>query len=474
VIGPRDISLATALEGPGDDEPELLLEDGSGLIHELEAEAEEAEEVAEYEPDTEADPELEPEPAAADEEQVWTSEATHPGSPSGWGDDPAPLSSHVPSARPHGVLHAIEHAPLPEPARFIAPAPAYAPPPLVLDEEPEPELTYGSEPPSGLSSLPPVYDRFIPPDPEPEPEPEPELELEPEPEPEAEPELHVLEAEPEAEAEAEPEAEPEELPEEVSDALEEADFYLAQRLFDEAREVLIEAMYEYPSDPALRAKLAEIDALESNGAATPSSQPAADTDATEHGRESQPEDQSFALAQKLAGEASAPAQGPGPVAIEQVLQQFKAGVERQVARGDTATHYDLGIAYMEMGLHAEAIEEFKLCLTNDGRLCTAHTMIGLSYVAKGDMAPALEHFVAALNSPGRTPDEEITLWFEIGNAYELLGRASEALVYYEKVEELNPGFRDVAARIERLGVTKSAKEEVDEFDTMFENMIVKD
>ena len=461
MIGPRDISLATALEGPGDDEPELLLEDGSGLIHELEAEAEEAEDTGEYDRDTETD--LEPEPAAAEEEQVWTSEATHPGSPSGWGDDPAPLSPQVPSARPQGVLHAIEHAPLPQPVRFIAPAPAYSPQPLVLDEEPEPELTYGSEPPSGLSSLPPVYDRFIPPDPEPAPEPEPEPEsLEAEPEPES------FEAEPEAEAE------PEELPEEVSDALEEADFYLAQHLFDEAREVLIEAMYEYPSDPALRAKLAEIDTLESNGAAAPSSPPAAANDAAELGRESQPVDQSFALAQKLMGDASAPAQGPGPVAIEHVLQQFRAGVERQVDPGDTATHYDLGIAYMEMGLHAEAIEEFKLCLTNDGRLCTAHTMIGLSYVAKGDMPPALEHFIAALNSPGRTPDEEITLWFEIGNAYELLGRASEALVYYEKVEELNPGFRDVAARIERLGVTKSAKEEVDEFDTMFENMIVKD
>ena len=40
--------------------------------------------------------------------------------------------------------------------------------------------------------------------------------------------------------------------------------------------------------------------------------------------------------------------------------------------------------------------------------------------------------------------------------------------------ELNPGFRDVTARIERLGVVKSEKEEVDEFDAMFDNMIVKE
>ena len=53
-------------------------------------------------------------------------------------------------------------------------------------------------------------------------------------------------------------------------------------------------------------------------------------------------------------------------------------------------------------------------------------------------------------------------------------KASEALIWYEKVEERNPTFRDVALRIERLGVKKSAQQEVDEFDQMFDDMIVKE
>jgi tetratricopeptide (TPR) repeat protein len=179
------------------------------------------------------------------------------------------------------------------------------------------------------------------------------------------------------------------------------------------------------------------------------------------------------MAQKLADEAGAPAQG-GPVDVGDVISQFKEGVKSQVDPNDTATHYDLGIAYMEMGLHGEAIDEFKLCLDDGDKECTAHTMIGLSYVAKGDMPPAIEHFKNALSSPTMKPEEELDLWFEIGNAYELLGKASEALVWYEKVEEQNPEFRDVAARIERLGVAKSEEEEVDEFDEMFDNMILKD
>jgi tetratricopeptide (TPR) repeat protein len=256
-----------------------------------------------------------------------------------------------------------------------------------------------------------------------------------------------------------------EVPEGVADALEEAEFYLGQQLYDEARELLIEAMYEHPGDPTLKRKLAEIDELEAGGggvgaasvAPAPAEKPAL-------------EDRSFALAEKLADQTGA----GGPVDVGDVINQFKEGVRRQVDKADTATHYDLGIAYMEMGLHAEAIDEFQLCLDGGDRKHAAHTMIGLSYVAKGDMEPALAHFQQALAAGNQSPEEQLTLWFEVGNAYELLGKASEALVFYEKVEEANPEFRDVAQRIERLGVKKTEQQETDEFDAMFDNMIAKE
>jgi tetratricopeptide (TPR) repeat protein len=254
-----------------------------------------------------------------------------------------------------------------------------------------------------------------------------------------------------------------EVPEGVVDAVEEADFFLGQRQFDEAREVLIEAMYEHPGDATLKRKLDELDVRQAGGSAPPPLPPAPPAPEEDH---------SFALAQKLADKAGAGA--GGPVDVAEVINQFKEGVRKQVDKNDTATHYDLGIAYMEMGLHAEAIDEFQLCLEGGERVHTAHMMIGLSYVAKGDMEPAIEHFQLALQSDQRTPDEELTLWFEIGNAYELLGKASEALVFYEKVEEASPGFRDVALRIERLGIKKTDQQETDEFDEMFDSMIVKD
>jgi len=267
---------------------------------------------------------------------------------------------------------------------------------------------------------------------------------------------------------APPSEAPDEVPERVAEALEEADFYLSQQLIEEAREVLLDALGDEPGDKTLLAKLRELDALEEaaaeQGAATPADRLASAV----------LEDHSFALAEKLAGEATGPQTPLGPVDVSDVIAQFKEGVKRQVDKSDTATHYDLGIAYMEMGLHNEAIEEFRLCLDHGDRVHTAHTMIGLSHVANGTMEPAIEHFKQALTSPNLAPEAEMELWFEIGNALELLGNASDALVWYEKVEERNPQYRDVAARIERLGTVKTQNQEVDEFDAMFDNMIAKD
>ncbi len=47
------------------------------------------------------------------------------------------------------------------------------------------------------------------------------------------------------------------------------------------------------------------------------------------------------------------------ISVESVFEQFKAGVAAQVSESDAATHYDLGVAYKEMGLFTDAISEFE-------------------------------------------------------------------------------------------------------------------
>jgi tetratricopeptide (TPR) repeat protein len=292
-------------------------------------------------------------------------------------------------------------------------------------------------------------------------------------------------APPQPMAAAVPAAEEEEVPEALREALEEIAFYLKQEMPEEARSTLDDALESYPDHPLL---LAQLRAMTGEPEPVAESEPPRilDSDDEPEMSVSQPpsaatppaaerEDRSFELAQKLAEAVSMPPSSSSSAAVEvaDVLAQFKQGVAKQVDKADAATHYDLGIAYMEMGLHGEAIEEFKLCLGDVTRRCTAHTMIGLSYVAKGDMDLGIEHFKLAL-AENPKPEEELGLWFEMGNAYELLGKNVDALVWYEKVEERDPHFRDVVQRIERLGTSRTPQQEADEFDEMFDNMILKD
>jgi len=269
----------------------------------------------------------------------------------------------------------------------------------------------------------------------------------------------------------------EDLPDDLREAVEEIDFYLKQSMEDEARSTLADALQNYPEHPLLLGYQRQL------APPQPSSLPPPRRPALSRAPEIKippPKaaalpDRSFELAQKLAEEVAQPVAtaGAGPVELADVLAQFKRGVAKQVDAGDAATHYDLGIAYMEMGLHGEAIDEFKLCLVDPTRYCTANTMIGLSYVAKGDMDLAIEHFnLALVGTPKR--EEEMSLWFELGNAHELTGKNMDALIWYEKVEERDPHFRDVNLRIERLGTARTPEQEADDFDEMFDNMILKD
>lgn len=242
-----------------------------------------------------------------------------------------------------------------------------------------------------------------------------------------------------------------EVPEDVRQAIEEADFYLQQGLVDDARDALMEALITHPGDAAIEAKLAELGSGEeprgSHTLVVPAGPP---------------------LRTSLARPSRA------PVDVGDALRTFRNEVRSMVPPGDTATHYDLGIAYMEMGLHQEAIEEFRICLSNGERVSAAHSMIGLCHVERGEMEQGIASFQQALAVPGITPQAELDLWFEMGNAHELLGKSNEALVWYEKVDERRPGFREANQRIERIGKPPSPQEETDEFDEMFDNLISKE
>ena len=242
------------------------------------------------------------------------------------------------------------------------------------------------------------------------------------------------------------------------DALEEVEFFASHGMFDEARGLLESELARLPRHPLLLDRMRELDAMaaEAGGDVGPVGDAQA---APEHG-----DDRSFDIAASLdmldAIDAGPVAHSgghdadPHQVSVESVFEQFKAGVAAQVAESDAATHYDLGVAYQEMGLLHDAINEFHLAAREPERECVCQSMVGMIHLSLGDVDAAIDAFIRGLHASHRTIDQELALTYEIGNAYEAQGVTDQALYYFQRAAHIDPGYDDprgsAAERIHRL------------------------
>ncbi len=284
-------------------------------------------------------------------------------------------------------------------------------------------------------------------------------------------------------------------------ALEEIEFFTAQGMLDEAESLLNEQLGRLPNHPILLEKKREIGAARAALVPPAAEEPppsvhAASTSprARHHTRELTV-DRAYDIAHALdemdsAMDSFGPRQAaplaPGQISVEQVFEQFKAGVAAQIAEGDAATHYDLGVAYKEMGLIADAIHEFELASRDPARECVCQSMIGMLHMQNGDLDTAIDAFIRGLHAQHKTTEQELALTYEIGNAYEMRNNFEQALYYFQLVARIDPSHKDmrgsVAERIAALerrivgdAPAKAAPKAVavgagDEFDAAFDDL----
>jgi tetratricopeptide (TPR) repeat protein len=246
-----------------------------------------------------------------------------------------------------------------------------------------------------------------------------------------------------------PPPEPEPEPEvDLTDEIGEAEFFVEQGLLDEARDALHNLLAFYPDHPAVLAKLAEVERKAKPAppaASSPAAEPGAGADAAfDIARE---------LADELGGGAGAAPEDEFQYSVEDVFSQFKRGVEQTVKKEDSATHYDLGIAYKEMGLLDDAIHEFETALAGNDRRREVDclSMIGLCRMQKGEATEAAKAFRRALGSDHLSKDAAKAIHYELAGASERSGDKDAALYYLQKVARADPAFRDAAKRIVGMG-----------------------
>ncbi|HLV60549.1 MAG TPA: tetratricopeptide repeat protein [Fredinandcohnia sp.] len=275
--------------------------------------------------------------------------------------------------------------------------------------------------------------------------------------------------------------------------IDEARFYLSQEMWDEAEELLRDLHARAPNEPRVRHLQEKLRSLRAPAAPPPAADAPAPTpvhpprpeparaakaDEVDRAEKRKPssaperptfakaltvqpaEEGTFDLAEELLGDLGLEEEAPAAAApadfqysVEEVLEEFKKGISQVVSPEDSETHYNLGIAYKEMGLFAEAIGAFQQAIEGcrgTRREVDCLTTAGLCHLELGQPEEAIRWFKAGLGAAGVTADAAIALHYEIGSAYEGLGKREEALEYFTKVHRADPNYREVASALERL------------------------
>ncbi len=136
--------------------------------------------------------------------------------------------------------------------------------------------------------------------------------------------------------------------------------------------------------------------------------------------------------------------------LEEIFKEFKKGVEQQLDSEDYDTHYNLGIAYKEMGLIDEAIGEFQLASKDPKRAVECASMLGLCFLEKGMPQLAIKWYRKGLEMPEITEEEHIGLLYDLGAAYVEVGDTDNAQKAFLEVYSLNSNYRDIVSRIKQV------------------------
>ena len=135
-----------------------------------------------------------------------------------------------------------------------------------------------------------------------------------------------------------------------------------------------------------------------------------------------------------------------------MLRKFKAGIARNVAPEDHQSHYDLAIAYKEMGLVDEAIAEFQKALAGPTNRLPTYEALGQCFLEKEQFKLASSILSRALNERA-SEDQLVGILYLLGRAAELQGKADEALAYYQRVFVVDIQFRDIVDRMSEVEQT---------------------
>jgi tetratricopeptide (TPR) repeat protein len=224
--------------------------------------------------------------------------------------------------------------------------------------------------------------------------------------------------------------------ENYNEEIAEADFYSKQGLIDEAREILEKLQKLFPENKEIKQKLVLLETVEGKDRETVSAE------------------------DKIPGK-EAPHEPVLDGDVLSIFNEFKKGLETELEEKDHETHYNLGLAYKELGFIDDAIKEFQISRNDPKTFVPSSSMLSICYKQKGFYPLAIEVLSSTLE---KIEDQDESYWaikYDLAEAYEKNANFKEAFDLYTKVYGWNAKFRNVSEKIKQIKskIQKTAEKE---------------
>ena len=141
---------------------------------------------------------------------------------------------------------------------------------------------------------------------------------------------------------------------------------------------------------------------------------------------------------------------PQEQSLEEIIEGFKQGVSDNLSQEDYDTHFNLGIAYREMGLLDEAIGEFQLASKDERYLVECSSLLGICFLDKGLPELAIRWYRKGLEATEISEEATLGLLYDMADAYVSTGDSDAAYKTFVEVYGRNSNYRDVSNRLEEL------------------------
>ncbi len=122
---------------------------------------------------------------------------------------------------------------------------------------------------------------------------------------------------------------------------------------------------------------------------------------------------------------------------------------------DAQSHYDLGLAFMEMGLYDESFKEFRQAASDSNRRFVCFVFQGVCLREKGDLVNA-ESVLQSLVKPELSTEDLCTAKYELALTYKASGKNDEYVALLNEIDGVDRNFRDVGRRLDAVHTDKDA------------------